>query len=175
MTTTPLSWLTTDWVLSQFAASDNIARELFHEFCMKGIQEGHRKEFHRGTIDNRILGDDDFSEKALVRAEEKSLVHITVEELVGVICQYYRITEPTFVALTKQQPAAEARAVAAYLVQDAKGLSLTDLARYVQRELSALSRAAGRLRARLRTDRNLAIRLTAIKDGIKEKSSKMDS
>jgi putative transposase len=156
MGTIPIPWLTTDWVLSQFATNDKKARKLFHEFCMKGVQEEHRKEFHRGNFEGRILGGDRFSEKALARAEEKSQVHLTVKELVGVICKNYRINQQTFVAQGKQQPAAEARAVAAYLVQDAERLSLTDLGRYVRRDISALSRSAGRLRARLRIDQNLA-------------------
>ncbi|MEA1933759.1 MAG: transposase [Thermodesulfobacteriota bacterium] len=168
--TIPISWLTTDWVLSQFATNEKKARKLFHEFCMKGIREEHGKEFHSGNFEGRILGDDRFSEKALARAEEKSQVRLTVKELVGVICKNYRINQQTFVAQGKHQPAAEARAIAAYLVQNAEKLSLTDLGRYVRRDISALSRSAGRLRARLRTEQDLSGRLAAIEDGIKKKS-----
>ena len=170
MGTTTISWLTTDWVLSQFAANEKRARKLFHEFCLRGMHEKHRKEFHRGNFEGRILGDDRFSEKAFAIAEEKFQVSVTVKQLIGIICTNYRIDYQEFVAQGKQQPGAEARAVAAYLVQDDEKLSLTELGRYLNRDLSALSRSAARLRARKRTDQNLAGRLAAMEAELKRKS-----
>ena len=170
MGTTTISWLTTDWVLSQFAANEKKARKLFHEFCLRGMPEQHRKEFHRGTFEGRILGDDGFSEKALAIAEEKVQVSVTVKQLIDIICTNYQIDYQVFVAQGKQQPGAEVRAVAAYLVQDDEKLSLTELGRYLNRDISALSRSAARLRARKRTDQDLAGRLGAIEAELKRKS-----
>ena len=70
----------------------------------------------------------------------------------------------TIVAPGKQQPAAEARAVVLYPAQDAEKLSMTELGKYLRRDISALSRAAGagRLRARLSEDQELADKLGRI-------------
>jgi REP element-mobilizing transposase RayT len=165
-----LSWLTSDWILSQFATNEKKARKFFHEFCLKGIDESHKNEFSRGTFEGRILGDDRFRENVLASAKETSHVTLSLDQIVDIVCRKYQIDSQTFVAQGKQQPGAEARAVAAYLVQDAEKLSLTDLGKYLRRDISALSRAAGRLRIRLRTDKKLAAKLAMIEAEAKQMS-----
>ena len=165
-----ISWLTTDWVLSQFGKREKKARQKFDDFCNKGKGEERRKEFHSGTFEGRILGDDRFSENVLAMAEEKYAVVQDVKEIVDVVCKAYRINEQAIVAQGKQQPGAEARAVASYLVQDAEGLLLTDLGSYLHRDIAILSRAAGRLRDRLSANPGLAEKLAEIKGELKRKS-----
>ncbi len=55
------------------------------------------------------------------------------------------LTIKTLLEPGKRQPAAEARAVAALLVQENNHTALTDLGKLFSRDLSALSRAAGRI------------------------------
>ena len=158
-----ISWLTTDFVLSQFAKKELEARQRYHEFCVEGNQEERRQEFYRGTFEGRILGDDQFSENALASAEEKFIPTLGVDQLISVVCKAYNIDEGTIVAPGKQQPGAEARAVMAYLSQDTEKLSLTELGKRLRRDISALSRAASRLRNRLNDDHVFAARLEKIK------------
>jgi hypothetical protein len=70
----------------------------------------------------------------------------------------------------KKQPAAKARAVAAYLAQDEAYLSLTDLSEIVRRDLSALSRAAGRIREWAAKDVELSEELRMIKEDLLRRS-----
>ncbi len=63
-----LPWLTTDWVLSQFAKRKDAARRRYAKFVADGMGEGYRAEFHGGGVDARILGDDRFAERVLRRA-----------------------------------------------------------------------------------------------------------
>ncbi len=157
-----IPWLTTDWILSQFGKHKKRARQRFHEFCLTGIHEKHRQEFHKGTFQGRILGNDQFSENVLAGAEEKFHPALRVEQLINIVCKQYKIDKRTIVAPGKQQPAAEARAVVSYLVQDAEKPSMTELGKYLRRDISALSRAAGRLRTRLSEDQELADKLGII-------------
>ena len=158
-----IPWLTTDFVLSQFAENEMKARQLFHEFCLNGCNEERRQEFHTGTFEGRILGDDGFSENVLARAEERYHSSLSVEQLVSIVCKTYVIDEQTILAPGKQQPGAEARAIVAYLVQDAGQPSMTELGRYFRRDITALSRAASRLRGRLNNDQELTAKLMTIK------------
>ncbi len=159
-----ISWLTTDWVLSQFAKHEKRAQHLFQEFCMRGAQEEHRKEFHRGTREGRILGDDRFCEEVINQTGREDKAFPTLKQLAKSICEIYRIDETTLIAPGKQQPGAEARAVAAYFIQDAGKPSLTDLGKYLRRDVSALSRAASRLRDRINKDLDLADKVNMIKE-----------
>jgi len=163
-----IPWVSTDWILSQFAKHEKKARKWFHEFCLKGNHEEHRQEFHQGTFEGRILGDDRFSENALSRAEERFPSTLSVEQLITLVCKKYKIDEQAIVAPGKQQPAAEARAVVSYLVQDAEKLSMTELGKYLRRDIAALSRAAGRLRYRLSEDQELADFLETIENELSE-------
>jgi len=157
------SWLTQDFVLSQFAKNERKARQLFHEFCLKGIKEKHRKEFHKGTFEGRILGDDGFSENILIKAREKFHIAVGVEQLVKTVCETYQIDEKRIIAPGKQQPGAEVRAAVAYLAQEIGKPSLTELGRYFRRDITALSRSASRLRDRMRDDQTLTSKLHRIK------------
>lgn len=61
-----LGWLETRSVLSQFGKQMTRAR--YARFVAEGVGERHRKEFHRGSRQGTILGDDRFAEEALARA-----------------------------------------------------------------------------------------------------------
>lgn len=162
-----VTWLTTDFVLSQFAKNEKKARQQFQAFCLKGGNEERREEFHQGTFDGRILGNDGFSENVLAMAKERFHAPVSVEQLVKVVCKVYRMNEQAIVVPGKHQPGAEARAVVAYFAQEAGKPSLTELGKYFQRDPTAMSRAAGRLRERLANDRALTARLKKVKSSLK--------
>lgn len=158
-----IPWLTTDWVLSQFAGEEGKARARYAQFISEGVFEEFRVEFHRGTFEGRILGDDRFSEKSLARAEEKYARRLSLGQIVDAVCAGYGIEADVFAEPGKKQPGATARAVAAYLVQEEENLTLTELGNYVQRDITALCRAAERIRVSEKSDRNLEERIAAIR------------
>ena len=55
-----VAWLSTDWVLSQFDDRLGVARRRYRAFVRRGVEEGYREEFHTGSEDPRVLGDDGF-------------------------------------------------------------------------------------------------------------------
>ncbi len=162
------SWLTTDFVLSQFGENQKTAIRLYLDFVEAGMNEGYRAEFHTGLSGGRILGDKKFSEKVLSLADEKSKTWWTHDQMIGSICLIYKIGKEMLCEPSKRQPAAEARAVAAYLVQENECLSLTHLGTILGRDVSALSRASGRIRDRLKEDPELEKKVAAIKKQIEQ-------
>jgi chromosomal replication initiation ATPase DnaA len=74
----------------------------------------------------------------------------------------YGIDNKTLLDPGKRQPVAEARAVAALLVQENNHTALTDLGMIFNRDLRTLSRAAGRIRERLRNDAELQRKIKTI-------------
>jgi len=67
-------------------------------------------------------------------------------------------------AATKARGPSEARAVAALLVREIPGLSLTALAARMRREVSALSRAARVLADKVRTDPSMATDVSILQE-----------
>ena len=155
-----ISWLTTDLVLSQFSRHENRARKLYDAFLKDGITEEYRHEFHTGTFEGIILGDEKFSEKALVLAEKKWKNRWTLSQIIHAVCLSYGIEQKTLIEPGKKQPGAEARAIVAFLVQEEEHLSLTELGTFIDRDLAALSRAAGRIRERVKENFELADKIS---------------
>ena len=132
------------------------------------MTEAHRHEFHSGTYQGRILGDEKFSEKALTLAEDKRKNRSTLHQIIDAVCLSYGIEQDTFFASGKKQPGAEARAVAAYLVQEEEHLLLTDLGNVLGRDLAALSRAAGRIRERAKDNPEPADKIISSRKQLQE-------
>ncbi len=155
-------WLTVNLALEQFAAQPSLAAERFRVFIDEGRGEGYRKDFHSGSFEGRALGDDNFIDQILINAEEKKPTKITLDRIIESVCCVYHLTNAELRAAGKAQPAAEARAVAAHLVRNVDSLSLSCLARYLNRELSSLSQAAFRVERRSITDDGLRCKLELV-------------
>ena len=137
-----IPWLTTHVVLSVLSPSSEQARKTYSSFVCDGVGEGRRGEFHCGTCEGRILGDDSFTEDILVKVDQKVERDYSLEEVISAVCAYYQISEEKLNAPGKHRPMTEARAVAAALVQKSPHLQLTTLAMLLGRDVSALGRAA---------------------------------
>ena len=74
-----------------------------------------RIEFHRGTYEGRILGDDGFSENALAKAEEKFQGRLELHQIIDAVCAEYAIDADMLAESGKKQPASKARTIVAYL------------------------------------------------------------
>jgi len=161
-----LPWLSTEWILSRFSPRKGTARRLFRNFVADGIGGDYREEFHSGTREGRILGDDDFAEDALRRAGEKVNRPVSVEEIVAHVCKRYGLDPEDLAEPGKNRNFAEARAVIALLVWYEDHLSLTDLCTRLGRDLSSLSRAVNRLRKRAETNPRLAAELERAREDL---------
>ena len=82
-------WLTTDWVLSQFSDSANRARQAYDDFVQQDLKSGRKAEYHTGTVEGTILGDDQFAvavlkDTSLCRSPDYPLADVLV-----MVCQSY--------------------------------------------------------------------------------------
>ena len=161
-----ISWLTTDWVLSQFGKEKRRAIEVYQDFIRAGIDEGHRKEFHQGTTEGHILGEDRFVEEVLSRGSQKLSLKTTLKQILLKVCEEYDVGLDELSGGSRQKRITKPRSVAALLVRDVDHLSLTQLSLELKRDLSGLSQAASRLDRKMRKDRVLREKIDAIKETI---------
>lgn len=141
-------WLTTDWVLSLFSSEIPVARKAYDEYVLGGMDEPGRPEFHYGSVEGRILGDDRFADEALMKANQPRQP-ASLEAILDEVCRGYGLLRAELAAAGKSRPQAEARAVAALLVRESENCTLVELGRLLNREVSALSQAARRLSEQL--------------------------
>jgi putative transposase len=158
-----IPWLTVDWVLKLFSGDSGTARKLYNDFMCQGETEGRRQEFHCGSTEGRVLGDDVFVEQVLVKTEERFQRRNTLEQIVEAVCAVYEIPLSVLSEPGRRRNVSEARAVAAFFVLASGNLVLADLALVLRRELSGLSQASGRLRKRLPEDERSAGQLEKVR------------
>jgi len=140
-----LPWLTTDRLLSMFSADVLKARESYAHFVAEGIGETRRDEFHSGTFEGRILGDENFTDDAFVKANQQRSSNYSLSAVIDVVCRRYGITIEQMKAPGKARPYSEARAITALLVRELPGLCLTELGKLFGRDIAPLGRAGRRL------------------------------
>lgn len=161
-----IPWLTTEFVLSMFSSRKDQAVSAYELFINDCLGEGRRGEFHSGTCEGRILGDDQFTDGILEKVQQKVEREYSLEEVVKAVCDHYRISPEALRAPGKVRPMSEARGVAAAIVQESPHLRLTDLAKLLRRDNSALAKAAQRLEVShtvTHTVRNIVIGIKADK------------
>jgi REP element-mobilizing transposase RayT len=137
-----IPWLTTDLVLPMLSSNIEKARDAYGSFVRDGTGEGKRGEFHNGTFEGRILGDESFTDQILTRVNQMRECRFSLDEVVGKVCAHFQITAANLKAPGKIRPMTDARAVAAAIVQESSHLRLTVLAKLTGRDVSALSKAA---------------------------------
>jgi putative transposase len=158
-----LPWLTTDWVLSMFSSDIQNASKGYASFVSEGIGETRRDDFHSGTCEGRILGDDNFTDKALSKANQRRGHNYGLSDVLSVVCRLYGITGEQLKAPGKARPYAEVRALAALLVRESPGLSLTELGKMLYRDIAPLGRAGQRLLVAALEDEGLNSRINNLR------------
>lgn len=150
-----LPWLTTDWVLGQFAMRMAAARTRFATFVDEASSEGHSEVFYGGKSDSRVVGEEDFVKKVLpgkARAPKPPSLSAIVEH----VCRSASLSEATLKAPGKARAEAKARALVGWLALKSKAATLTRVADHFHRELSTLSHAVSALEERSRNSESLA-------------------
>jgi hypothetical protein len=161
-----LSWLSTDWVLSQFSKRKSIAHKRFRDFIYEGIGEGRREEFYKGTKEGCILGDDRFVDEVLRLREARVGLRLTLEQILQRVCDRYGIELESITASGKQRGPSEMRGMISWIVREAAHLSLMELSKRLNRDISSLSVAARRLVEKSKIDTRLAKKMAQLKSDL---------
>lgn len=162
-----LPWLTTEWVLSTLSPDMGKARKAYWAFVNDGTGEGRRNEFHSGSCEGRLLGDDTFVDAALEKACQRR-DRTTVSDVLRAVCRMYGTTVEELKVSGKTRPFTEARAMASLIVQESPHLSLTDLGKALNRGIASLGRVGRRLRSQATTDDDLSLRVDSLRSKIAE-------
>jgi REP element-mobilizing transposase RayT len=143
-----LTWLTSEVVLARFSTRRNIARARYAEFIAQGVGEPCRPDFHGGTNDARVLGDDAFAEKALAE-KERLKAELDLEECIETVCRHYDLQASALSERHRTRRPAEARAVVGWLAMKRGGMPLSTVARHFGRDVSTLSTSIRRLEVKM--------------------------
>lgn len=164
-----LPWLTTDWVLEQFGKSAVKSRSAYKTFVLDGLAGERRPEFHGAGVDSRLLGDDNFMDKCLSASGGMPL-HLTAQQIIDKVCFVYHIDSSVMKAKSQQRIASEARAVAGWLARESGCVTLSDVAKLVNRDVGSISSSVRRLTERIQEKPELANQMKSLRDEIEDKT-----
>jgi REP element-mobilizing transposase RayT len=140
-----LPWLTTDFVLAQFHDDLSPAREAYAAFMAAGAGETYRREFHSGSHESRILGDDRFAEDVLAQTEGAPCKPISGDRLKEAVMDEFCCTMEDLVTRSQRQRLSLARAALGWLAVQTGAVSLTEAGTWVGRDVVTMSAAVRRL------------------------------
>lgn len=86
-----LPWVITDWILAHFSEYSIAAIRLYRTFIADGIDDGYRVEFHKGNLEGRLLGNDDFIKTAFKHANQTFKQQLSLDDILHHVCSYYAI------------------------------------------------------------------------------------
>jgi REP element-mobilizing transposase RayT len=162
-------FLTTGWVLALFDARPGVARGRYARFVAEGISEGRRIEFHAGTHQTGVVGDERFVQAvAQPSPEQTNCRGASLDRVVMCVCQELGVTEADLIHAGKQRTPSQARAVIGWLASSTSAATLSEVARRFQRDLSGISRSVTGLDALARTDPAVMKRLARLRGWICE-------
>lgn len=145
-------WLTVEYVLSQFSKRQKTARRKYEEFIFEGLDGVYRREFHYGSEEERILGDDRFIEEVLGQVDKRLEKKYKVEDIIDLVCKNFKVRREELISLSRQRELSRVRGIIAFMVAEYGDGSLSEYARIVRRDLSTLSIAVNQIRKELETD-----------------------
>lgn len=160
-----LGWLTTDWMLGQFAARLSAARARFAQFVDAGKAQGHSEAFYGGQADSRVVGEEDFLKKVL-KSERETSKPLPLDEIVAYVCKSAGLTLVQLEAPDRNRRSAQARTLIAWLAVRSHSCTLAQVAERFARSPSTLSHLVTRLdklaQRSVRTDEALRRHLSAM-------------
>jgi len=159
-----MSWLPTGWVLSRYSALENMARQRYKDFISEGMKEGFRPEFHKGNRPDGILGDDFFAKSALQKAHEAQERLLSLDETIEYVCGLCGVDPKTLGEMDKKLDRSEVRAILALIVQDQDHLSIAELSKRLNRNVTNLLRATKRLLSSMEYDPTVAEKVEMIQN-----------
>lgn len=162
-----LPWLTTNWMLSQLGNSVAGAQAAYSSFVLDGLDEEYRPEFHGAGVDSRLLGDDDFMDKCLSGIGHRAL-QLTAQQIIEQVCLVYHLDSSILQAKSQQRITSEARAVAGWLARELGCVTLSDIARLLNRDVGSISSAVRRLSDRIQEEPDLSHHVLSLKAALEE-------
>jgi hypothetical protein len=165
-----LPCLTTDSLLEHFGTLPTEARENYGKFVLDGLGEERRPEFYGSRDDTRFFGDDSFMEKCLSGSNGIPL-RLTVRDIADKVCQIYEISETDLKCPSQCRNITEARSVVGWLAKELGCVTLSEVGKFVNRDVGSISSAVHRLSNRMREVQDLAESVQSLKKGLKELSN----
>lgn len=149
------AWLICDHVLKTFGGTWNDAMTNYEDFILKGIGIETELDFKSGHSKG-ILGNKEFVEDFFETVVSSHKKEIALKDLVAKVCKRLDISETALCSSGKNRLQSHTRAILALLVRESENISIEELAAFLRRDPSGLSKLANRLERKCTQSATLA-------------------
>jgi putative transposase len=141
-------WLTLDFVLAMFGASNLKAHQNYRKFVNEESQLNLKVWLNNENAqDDRLFGDDDWASRILTQLGERNKRTLkTLDQLINIACEKHNVSEAELASASRIRRFSAIRTEIALAATEARVATLTEVARLFGRAHSGLSRAVNRLR-----------------------------
>jgi hypothetical protein len=142
-----------------------VAIKQFQEYVLAGIGIKEEIDFEAGCSEG-MLGDDDFVGTVRSKMETGNTTctpSVKLEDLLQSAFRLYGVTEESLCAPGKSRGLAHVRSILAAVVSSSHGVTLQDLAIYLKRDISTMSKAGALTLYKTCRDPHLAIELKQLR------------
>ena len=170
----PITWLSTEQVLTVFGASPDVSRSQYREFIDAALHSKQEIEFEKG-YESSILGDNDFIKEVLIDSLSKTQIQnppspiFTFNDLVDCFCTHFQITANTLIN-SRCGDHTEIRGILILVAQDELFLSSEFIGKAIKRNASGLRRLAQRTRKRASRSPSLSSKIETVRTEIRKKA-----
>ncbi len=159
----PPDWLNIDQGLAYFGRTESDARAAYLHFMGQSTEDAVLEKLRHGSSPKaRILGSENFIQAALSPKHEPEHMQIPIDSLVDAVARVYQVSSREMTSASRARLLAEARAMAALVGIEHGGHRLTDLARYLNRDVPTMSKQVKALRTRLKQNQSLQDKMAYI-------------
>ncbi len=167
------NWQSKDYILRMFGKKASLARNSYRKFVEQGIEQGKRYDLTGGGLirsaggwaglmalrqdnnyqrsDERILGDGDFVNRVLDRAEESmdrrhslKARGIDLEKITDRVAKLTAVKSDDIWRRTKKQPIVDARSILCFWAVEDLGVTMASLGRKLGLSIPAISKSVTR-------------------------------
>ncbi len=159
------TWLSCEKGLRNFGRTLNEAMNNYKAFILQGIGTENTLDFKSGHSDG-ILGDEEFLDEFFDTIKGFQKREIKFQELVERICIRFDLSEAALRARGKHRLESKIRAILALFVRETENLSIEELAVFLGRDSSGLSKLANRLEKKCSQIPTLANEINELREWI---------
>lgn len=166
-----LLWLNIDRILNKFHPEREVAVKIYDNYVFQGI--GIRTEFDfQSGFRAGIIGNEEFIEEIVIKKGKSTQPKIELADLVAKVCEMNKISVEQLCMPGKQPRYSESRALIAYFVRKIDHISLQSLAQFLGRDLSTLTKLAGRFEMKVNQDQLASTQVEEIHSWLSDRMPK---
>lgn len=140
-----LPWITTNWILSFFSENKSLAIEQYQKFILADGYESLENNYISNQKRHEVFSNDNFLDQLCNVDDLRNHSLLKVQDLVKLVSDYYSINPTLLISKSGKRFYTRVRAIIAFLAKEMNISTLTEVALYFNRDVSALSHAIKKL------------------------------